>query len=199
MTASGDIRYSEMNASPTDWAHVFQMLLRPSSTKLESGHEQKRFSVAERRGRLRVVASPDARLGSLRVHQDILLYSAILARGQHVVHQLSPSRSAWLHVVEGDLALGEVQLSTGDGAGITAEHVVSLTANTAAELLLLDLGESAPGLETRSAARHRTGASAPAARAPKARASPLASLAPAYGTTLEKLDSFVNEHPAQGD
>ena len=139
MTAGRGIRHSERNASRTDWAHVFQIWLRPSEAGLETSHEQKRFSAAERRGGLCVVASPDARRGSLRIHQDALVYSAMLDPGQHVIHELTHGRSAWLHVVEGEVTLGDAVLTTGDGAGVTGEPAVSLTAREETEILLVDL------------------------------------------------------------
>jgi redox-sensitive bicupin YhaK (pirin superfamily) len=137
-------RYTETNASRTDWAHVFQLWLRPAEAELEPEREQKRFSTAERRGGLCVVASPDARRGSLRLHQDALLYSALLGPGKHVVHELLEGRSAWVHVVEGEITLGDLVLSSGDGAGLTAERAVSLTAREETEILLIDLGAQRP-------------------------------------------------------
>ena len=139
-TARRGSRHSETNASRTYWAHVFHICLRPAQAGLEPGHEQKRFSTAERRGVLCVVASPDARRGSLRIHQDALLYSAMLDPGTHVVHELQEGRSAWLHLVEGEVTLGDVVLASGDGAGLTAERAVSLTAREETEILLVDLG-----------------------------------------------------------
>jgi quercetin 2,3-dioxygenase len=141
MTAGRGIRHSETNASRTEWAHVFQICLRPSVADLDPGHEQKRFCAAERRGVLCVVVSPDGRRGSLRVHQDALIYSAMLEPGQHVVHELPPGRSAWLHLVRGEATLGDVVLNTGDGAGVTDDRAVSLTAREKTEILLLDLGQ----------------------------------------------------------
>jgi quercetin 2,3-dioxygenase len=138
-------RHGETNASGTDPAHVFQIWLRSSPPELEPAQEQKRFSAAQRRGGLCVVASPDARRGSLRVHQDVVLYSAILGPGKHVAHELLDGRSAWLHLVEGEVTLGDVVLSTGDGAGLTAERAVSLTAREETEILLVDLGAERPG------------------------------------------------------
>jgi len=138
MTATRGIRYGETNTSPTEWAHVFQLWLRPS-VGLKAGHEQKRFSVAERRGVMRVVASPDGQKGSLQIHLDALLFSTILGRGQHLVHQLSEGRCAWLHIVQGAARCGPMAMNTGDGAGIKAEPAVSLTASEATEALLLDL------------------------------------------------------------
>lgn len=141
-TAGRGIRRSETNASRSSWARVFQLLLASSEPGLEPGHEQKRFSTAQRRGGLCVVASADARRGSLRIHQDALTCSALLDPGQHVVHELSPGRTAWLHLVEGEVTLGDIVLTTGDGVGVTAERAVSLTAQSETEILLLDLGEA---------------------------------------------------------
>jgi hypothetical protein len=146
MTAGSAIRYSETNASPTNWTHVFQICLRPAVAGLEAGHEQKRFSAAERSGILCVVASPDGRKGSLRIHQDALLHSAILHPGQHLIHELSWGRNAWLHIIQGEATLDTITLETGDGAGISDERAVSLTAHEETEILLLDLAELAPGV-----------------------------------------------------
>jgi quercetin 2,3-dioxygenase len=140
-TAGRGLRLRQTNASGTDWAHVFQIWLRPSETELEPYHEQKRFSAAERRGMLCIIASPDARRDSLRIHQDVLMYSALLDPGKHVVHPLLLGHRAWLHLVEGEVTLDDAILVTGDGAGIQAERAVSLTAREQTEILLLDLGD----------------------------------------------------------
>jgi quercetin 2,3-dioxygenase len=150
VTAGRGLHHSQTNASRTDWAHFFQIWLRPSEVDLDPGHEQKRFTAAQRRGGLCVVASPDARRGSLCIHQDALIYSALLDPGQHVVRELSQGRSAWLHVVQGEVILGDIVLTTGDGAGVAAERAVSLTASEEAEILLVDLGEPMPKPTTRS-------------------------------------------------
>ncbi len=133
------MRHSETNASRTDAAHVFQIWLRPAQGEIDPAATQRRFSVAERRGALCVVASPDARRSSLRIHQDAVVYSALLDRGQHVVHELSDGRSAWLHLVQGEVTLGDLVLTTGDGVGVTAERALSLTAREETEFLLLDV------------------------------------------------------------
>jgi hypothetical protein len=144
VTSGRGLRHSKMNASRRDWAHFYQIWLRPSEAELEPGHEQKRFSAADRRNRLCVVASLDTRRGSLRVHQDALLHSSLLDPGQHLVHELMPGRSAWLHVVRGEVTLGDIVLTTGDGAGLTAEPAVSITASEESEILLVEVGEWLP-------------------------------------------------------
>jgi redox-sensitive bicupin YhaK (pirin superfamily) len=143
-TAGRDSRHSERNASRTDWAHVFRISLHPSEPELKCSHKLKRFSAAERRGVLRVVASSDGRNGSLRLRQDALIYSAMLDPGQHLIHELSPGRRAWLHMVRGEATLGDEVLLAGDGVGFRAERAVSFTARTEGEVLLLELRDELP-------------------------------------------------------
>jgi hypothetical protein len=150
VTTGRGLHHSQTNASRTDFAHFFQIWLRPPEVDLDPGHDQKRFTAAQRRGGLCVVASPDARRGSLRIHQDALIFSALLDPGQHVVRELSQGRSAWLHVVRGEVTLGDTVLGTGDGAGIAAERAVSLTAREESSILLVDLGEPTPKPLTKS-------------------------------------------------
>jgi quercetin 2,3-dioxygenase len=144
VTTGRTLRHNEMNASRDDWARFYQIWLRPSAADLDAESEQKRFSAAERRNRLCVVASLDARRGSLRLHQNALVCSALLDPGQHIVHELSPGRSAWLHLVRGEVTLGDVVLTSADSAGVTAERAVSLTASEESEILLVDVGEWPP-------------------------------------------------------
>jgi redox-sensitive bicupin YhaK (pirin superfamily) len=144
-TATSQLEHREANGSHADSAQVFQIGLRSSAAEVEPSHEQMRFSVADRRGGLCIVASSDARRGSLRIHQDALVYSAVLHAGQHVVHELDVGRCAWLHVVQGEVSLGDALLTTGDGAGATSERALSLTAQVDSEILLLDMGAATTG------------------------------------------------------
>jgi redox-sensitive bicupin YhaK (pirin superfamily) len=144
VTSGRGLRHSKINSSRSDWAHFYQLWLRTSEVEVEPRHELKRFSAADRRNRLCLVASLDARRGSLRVRQDALVCSSLLDPGQHVVHELAPGRSAWLHLVQGEVTLGDIVLTTGDGAGLAAESAVSLTASEASEILLVDVGEHLP-------------------------------------------------------
>ena len=144
LTAGRGIRRSETNASRTTSAQSFEFDLEPQEAELDPSHEQKRFSAAERRGKLCVVASPDGRRGSLHVHQDALLYSALVCSGQHLVHELFRGRSAWLHLVQGEVTLDDVNLTSGDGAGFVDERVASFTAWAESEILLLNLVAARP-------------------------------------------------------
>ena len=82
------IRHKETSVSRSDWVHVFRISLWPSEIGIERDHEQKRFTAAQRRNVLCVVASTDGRKESLRIHQDALVCSAILEPGHHIVHEL---------------------------------------------------------------------------------------------------------------
>jgi redox-sensitive bicupin YhaK (pirin superfamily) len=141
MTDGPGLRWTATNASHTEWAHVFQVCLGNAAASVDPGCEKKRFSAAERRGKLCVVASPDGRGGSLRVHHDALLCSAMFGRGRHVVHELPRATCAWLHVVAGEITLRDDVLTEGDGAGVTDDLAVSFTARRDSEVLLLHLGE----------------------------------------------------------
>lgn len=138
MSVRRGARHVHTNLLQVGGVHMFQLWLCPSETELESSHEQKRFSVAQRRGEMCMVASPDARRGTLLIQQDALLYSALFDAGQHVVHELTPGRSAWLHVVQGEAALGDLDLAAGDGVGVRGARSVSFTAKGELEILLLD-------------------------------------------------------------
>jgi redox-sensitive bicupin YhaK (pirin superfamily) len=134
-------RHSMINGSRTDSVHFFQIwFIGPNAVEVgaEVPQQQKRFSTAERRGVLCLVASPDAQSDSLRMRANVLIYSALLQPGQHVVHPLAADRRAWLHLVHGRVRLGDRILAAGDGAAITAERAVSLTAQEDSEILLVN-------------------------------------------------------------
>lgn len=140
MTAGRCVHHHEANGSSTEWLHHYRLWLRPDEADLAPSAEQRRFSTAERHGHLCVVSAPDARRGSLRIHQDAIVYSAILDGGHHVVHELPPGRSAWLHLVRGEATIREHVLTDGDGIGAEDESSVALTAHSETEILLVDLG-----------------------------------------------------------
>ncbi|MFH1807491.1 MAG: pirin family protein [Pseudomonadota bacterium] len=151
-TGGRSVRHRETNASRSDEVHFFQIWLQLQQSWREPGQQQNRFSVADRRKGLRIISSPDNRSGSLRLHLDALAYSALMEPGLHVVHELLPGRSAWLHVVHGELTFGDLVLVTGDGIGVVAEPSVSITAREETEVLLVDLGGDAAGPSQEEAA-----------------------------------------------
>ena len=134
------VRYKENNASRGGRAQVYRISLLSTQVGLDSVREQRLFPAAQRRNVLCVVASPDGRRGSLRILQDAFVISSVLDPGHHLVHELAPGRSVWLHVVDGEAVLQDIVLTAGDGAGVTGEPSVSFTARESTEILLVDLG-----------------------------------------------------------
>lgn len=139
-TAGSGLSYSEINISSKHAARVFQFWLRPDRLGRHPGHEKRSFTTAERRGCLRLVASPGGVKGSLNVHQDAFLYSGILTTGQRIVHPIGAGRGAWIHVVDGSVTVGDVVLERGDGAGVNQERSAGMLVREPSEILLLDLG-----------------------------------------------------------
>ena len=139
MTAGTGVRHSEMNPSPTEPVHFLQIWLLPERRGLEPGYEQKRFEVADKRGRLRLIASPDGREGATTVHQDVDLYAGVFAAGEGVRFALRPGRHAWLQVARGAVTVNGESLKQGDGAAISDEAALDITADQDAEVLLFDL------------------------------------------------------------
>jgi Quercetinase C-terminal cupin domain len=135
---------SETNGSKLEWAQVFQIWLHPNRVGLAPNVEREHFRRAQRRGGLRIVASQDGRDESLRVNQDARIYSGVFPPGQRVVHELAIGRTAWLHIVNGEILLGDSVFRTGDGIGLIAERAVAFTTQSAAEVLLIDLGAPIP-------------------------------------------------------
>jgi redox-sensitive bicupin YhaK (pirin superfamily) len=139
MSAGTGIRHSEFNPSPKQPVHLYQIWLLPERGGLTPSYDQKAFADEEKRGRLRVVASPDGRDGSLTIHQDAVIYLATLEAGATVRHDLHPGRSAWLQVLRGGVAVEGRRLASGDGAAIHAEAGLNVQAAESAEIMLFDL------------------------------------------------------------
>lgn len=140
MTAGTGVVHSEYNHSREEPVHFLQIWIHPSQRGLRPGYEQRAFPEAERRGRLRLVASSDGREGSVRVHQDMSLYAASLEAGEGAVKALPSGRHAWIHVARGSVRLGGVELAEGDGASLAGPATISLEGVSGAEVLLFDLG-----------------------------------------------------------
>lgn len=139
MTAGTGIRHSEFNAAQDAPVHFLQIWIQPEQTGLAPGYEQRAFDGDGSRDRLRLVASRDGRSGSLSLARDAHVYAARLTAGTTLTQPLAPGRRAWLQVARGRVRLGELALDAGDGAAITGENVITLEAETGAEVLLFDL------------------------------------------------------------
>jgi hypothetical protein len=139
MSAGTGVRHSEMNPSPTQPVHFFQIWLLPSQRGIKPSYEQRRFDDAEKRGRLRLVASSDGRDGSISVNQDADLYAGLFTAGEGTHLDLRPGRHAWVQVARGEITLNGEPLSAGDGAAVSEETALAINARSDAEVLVFDL------------------------------------------------------------
>jgi quercetin 2,3-dioxygenase len=142
MSAGTGVRHSEFNPSKTEPVHFLQIWIVPEQAGIQPSYEQKSFPDAERANRLRLVASRDGREGSLTVHQDVALHAGLLEEGTTVRHPLAAGRHAWVQVTRGAIVLGgadPIALAAGDGAAVTDERALAITAREASEVLVFDL------------------------------------------------------------
>jgi quercetin 2,3-dioxygenase len=141
MSAGTGVRHSEMNPSRDAPVHFLQIWILPDRAGHEPGYEQKAFPEAERRGRLRLVASQDGADGSVTLHQDARLYLGLFAEGERARHALANGRGAWVQVARGQATVNGQALSAGDGAAIEGEAAVEVAGrgDGVAEVLVFDL------------------------------------------------------------
>jgi len=139
MTAGTGVRHSEFNPSDKEWVHLYQIWLLPGRNGLQPSYEELALDEAEKRGRFRLVASPDGADGSLTIHQDARLYLASLMPGEAVTHQIESGRAAWLQVLRGRVDFLGNDLSAGAGVATTDENAVAVRATAPSEVLLFDL------------------------------------------------------------
>jgi redox-sensitive bicupin YhaK (pirin superfamily) len=139
MTAGTGIRHSEFNPSNDEPVHLYQIWLFPERPSLPPSYEQKAFDAAERHGRLQLVASPDGREGSLKIHQDARISLGRLGVGESLVHSFAPGRHGWIQVVSGSLAVNGHGLAASDGAAVSNEPSLRIEAGQPSEWLLFDL------------------------------------------------------------
>ena len=139
MTAGTGVQHSEMNPSLEDPVHFLQIWIEPERQGLEPGYEEANHSDDDKRGRLRLIGSGKANDGALKIHQDVDLYATVLEPGQSVRLDLRPGRHAWAQVIRGDVSLNGRDLHEGDGAAVSEETTVELTARTETEFLIFDL------------------------------------------------------------
>jgi quercetin 2,3-dioxygenase len=139
MSAGTGVAHSEFNASDKEPVHMYQIWMFPDKKNYAPTYDQKHFSAEEKRGKLRLVVSPDGREGSVKIRQDNELYATVLESGETVRHEIQPERHAYVQVARGSVKLNGQELKMGDGAAISAEKSVELTGINDAEVLLFDL------------------------------------------------------------
>jgi redox-sensitive bicupin YhaK (pirin superfamily) len=142
MSAGTGVLHSEFNHSKDESVHLLQIWLLPEERGIKPSYEQKNFSRDEKLNRLRLLASPDGREGSVAIHQDAELYTSVLEGGKVVDYDLKPGRHAWLQVARGNVEVNGKQLKHGDGAAISDESKLTITGRAVSEdteILLFNL------------------------------------------------------------
>ncbi len=139
MSAGTGVMHSEQNHEPDALTHFLQIWILPARHGAPPGYEQKAFPAAERRGRLRLVASPDGAEGSITVHADARLYATLLEPGESARAALAEGRYGWVQVVRGEVQVSGERLREGDGAALADVREIEIEAREPAELLFFDL------------------------------------------------------------
>ena len=139
MSAGTGVRHSEKNASASDGVHFLQIWIMPAKEGIEPSYEQKNFTEQDKRGRLRLVASPDGQNGSVTVHSDVMLYAGLFDGGESAELALEGGRHAWIHVARGKVKINGRELSAGDGASLSDEKTVKVEGIDGGEVLVFDL------------------------------------------------------------
>src|SRR5207237_10583784 len=113
-SAGRGVQHSEFNHSPSEGVHFLQIWIQPNVVGIAPGYEEKHFDPAAKRGRLKLIASPDGRDGSVLIHQDALLYAGLLDGSERAEYALAQGRRAYVHVVRGRINVNATPLVAGD-------------------------------------------------------------------------------------
>jgi len=139
MSAGKGILHSEFNPSATEPTRLLQIWIHPNETGLRPSYEQKAFAADDKRGRLRVVASPDGRDGSVRFHADAVMYAGLFDGEEAAELTLDPARKVYVHVAQGELSVNGERLRDGDALKLEGEARLTLGAGAHAEVLVFEL------------------------------------------------------------
>lgn len=139
MSAGTGVRHSEKNASDQEPVHLLQIWILPDVVGLTPSYEQKAFTVDERQGKLRLIASADGREGSVTVHQDVSVFASILDNAESLAWTMDPTRYGWIQVARGQIKVNGETAEQGDGVIVMGESALTITAEEPSELLLFDL------------------------------------------------------------
>jgi len=139
MSAGRGVMHSEFNHEKSATTHFLQIWIEPSARGIAPGYEQKHFDAAAKRGRLRLVASPDGADGSVTIHQDARVYAGLFDGAERASHALAPDRKAYLHLARGRLTVNGTPLEAGDAVKMTGVAEIMLQQGAEAEALLFDL------------------------------------------------------------
>ena len=138
MSAGTGVRHSEYNHQRQGVTHFLQIWIEPGVIGIEPSYEQKRFGPEEKRGRLRLIASPDGAEGSITIHQDARIYAGLFHGAERAQFPLAAGRKAYVHMARGKALVNGQPLSAGDALK-TDSSPITVALGEAAELLLFDL------------------------------------------------------------
>jgi redox-sensitive bicupin YhaK (pirin superfamily) len=138
MSAGSGVMHSEFNASREQVVHFLQIWIQPNVRGITPSYEEKHFSVAEKRGKLRLIASPDAAEGSVRIHQDARVYAGLFDGDEAAHLTLATGRQAYVHVARGELVVNGEQLNAGDALKLR-DATLELSQGRDAEVIVFDL------------------------------------------------------------
>ena len=141
MSAGTGVMHSEFNHDPTGTTHFLQIWIIPSKTGVPPSYEQKTFPDAEKRGRLRLVVSPDGADGSVTIHQDARMYAGLFDGDESATHALAPGRLGYVHLARGAATVNGHALQAGDALLLADEPAITIGRGQGAELLVFDLPE----------------------------------------------------------
>ncbi len=139
MSAGSGISHSEFNHSPDSVTHFLQIWIQPNVSGIAPGYEQKSFADADKRGKLRLVASRDGAAGSITIHADARLYAGLFDGLEEARLLLDPQRKAYVQLIRGELQVNGQRLKAGDAAKLAAESALHLTNGQDTEVLVFDL------------------------------------------------------------
>jgi redox-sensitive bicupin YhaK (pirin superfamily) len=139
MSAGTGVTHSEFNASKSELVHFLQIWILPERPGLPPSYEEKSFPIAERRAKLRLIASPDGRDGSVTVHQDLNLHAAVLEPGESLRYANPAGRHPWIHVATGAFEINGTALGAGDAAAMTEAGPIDIVGRETGEVLIFDL------------------------------------------------------------
>lgn len=139
MSAGTGVRHSEFNGSPTNKLHFLQIWIQPNVGEIPPSYEEKRFEDADKRGRLRLIASSNGEDGSVLVHQDVRVYSGLFDGAESARLEIAANRRAYVHVARGAVHVNGIELTAGDALKLTDESVVEIGQGSKSEVLVFDL------------------------------------------------------------
>jgi quercetin 2,3-dioxygenase len=139
MSAGTGIQHSEFNHSLEVDVHFLQIWIKPNIMGITPSYEEKHFDIADKKGRLLLISSPDGREDSVLIHQDAYIYASILDNEETVQHEIAKHRTAYVHIIEGELTVNGVQLITGDALKINDVSLLTFSQPKKVEFLLFDL------------------------------------------------------------